>query len=317
MGLKYLWAKKREKLKREHIAKRKLFAEKLQQNHAFRIPIIFTDESMFVLDSKKEKLYRFPGENSEDVFREHEGYAIKIMIWGAIGHNYRSPLIWFKEHVTKITYVDELRKKQILEDLWVKFPHGYIFQQDNARPHTAAYARDYITRLAQTLPEEAPWPPCSPDLSPIEQIWAYIKKKVNMKAVKTAEDLFKEVERIWLDMDDEMINNYVDSFQSRIWTLEDVGGHSLAGHKDMIHVYEKKGLTDGRNIARRLMHSHQLPANWISQCDKFIAELKHHLNPRCSPKFRAYHLRNAEDEWARLRSLLPLGHHVNFLNDLP
>jgi hypothetical protein len=218
--------------------------------------------------------------------------------------------------VTKFTYVEELGNKQILENLWTKFPHGYIFQQDNARPHTAAHAMDYITRLAQTLPEEAPWPPCSPDLSPIEQIWAYIKKQINMKGIQTAADLFKEVERIWLSIPDDMINNYVDSFQSRIWTLEDVNGNSLAGHKDMIHIYEKKGLTEGRNIARRLIYSHQLPANWISQCDKLIVELKHHLNPRCSPEFRSYHLRHAEREWARLRRLLPVGHQAHFLNEL-
>ncbi|GFY24642.1 DDE_3 domain-containing protein [Trichonephila clavipes] len=40
---------------------------------------------------------------------------------------------------------------------------GAIFQQDNARPHTARVAQDFLCHI-QTLP----WPACSPDLSPVE-----------------------------------------------------------------------------------------------------------------------------------------------------
>ncbi|GFV67149.1 transposable element Tcb2 transposase [Trichonephila clavipes] len=39
---------------------------------------------------------------------------------------------------------------------------GAIFQQDNARPHTARVAQDFL-RHFQTLP----WPSRSPDLSPV------------------------------------------------------------------------------------------------------------------------------------------------------
>ncbi|GFY21981.1 transposable element Tcb1 transposase [Trichonephila clavipes] len=42
---------------------------------------------------------------------------------------------------------------------------GAIFQQDNARPHTARVAQDFL-RHFQTLP----WPAHSPDLSPVEHV---------------------------------------------------------------------------------------------------------------------------------------------------
>ncbi|GFW57026.1 transposable element Tc1 transposase [Trichonephila clavipes] len=42
---------------------------------------------------------------------------------------------------------------------------GAIFQQDNARPHTARVAQDFL-RHFQTLP----WPARSPDLSPVEYV---------------------------------------------------------------------------------------------------------------------------------------------------
>ncbi|GFU14542.1 transposable element Tcb1 transposase [Trichonephila clavipes] len=43
---------------------------------------------------------------------------------------------------------------------------GAIFQQDNARPHTARVAQDFL-RYFQTLP----FPARSPDLSPVEYVW--------------------------------------------------------------------------------------------------------------------------------------------------
>ncbi|GFW64791.1 transposable element Tc1 transposase [Trichonephila clavipes] len=49
--------------------------------------------------------------------------------------------------------------------VWVWRRPGAIFQQDNARPHTARVAQDFLRRF-QTLP----WPPRSPDLSPVEHV---------------------------------------------------------------------------------------------------------------------------------------------------
>ncbi|GFW33246.1 transposable element Tcb2 transposase [Trichonephila clavipes] len=48
---------------------------------------------------------------------------------------------------------------------------GAIFQQDNARPHTAKVAQDFL-RYFQTLP----WPARSPDLSPVEHVWDQLKR---------------------------------------------------------------------------------------------------------------------------------------------
>ncbi|GFU80948.1 DDE_3 domain-containing protein [Trichonephila clavipes] len=44
--------------------------------------------------------------------------------------------------------------------------------QDNARPHTARVAQDFL-RHFQTLP----WPARSPDLSPVEHVWDQLKRQ--------------------------------------------------------------------------------------------------------------------------------------------
>ncbi|GFV60650.1 transposable element Tcb2 transposase [Trichonephila clavipes] len=48
-----------------------------------------------------------------------------------------------------------------------------IFQQDNARPHTARVAQDFL-RHFQALP----WPARSPDLSPVEHVWDQLKRQM-------------------------------------------------------------------------------------------------------------------------------------------
>ncbi|GFW74080.1 transposable element Tc1 transposase [Trichonephila clavipes] len=51
---------------------------------------------------------------------------------------------------------------------------GAIFQQDNARPHTARVAQDFL-RHFQTLP----LPARSTDLSPVEHVWDQLKRQMS------------------------------------------------------------------------------------------------------------------------------------------
>ncbi|GFV07034.1 transposable element Tcb2 transposase [Trichonephila clavipes] len=67
---------------------------------------------------------------------------------------------------------------------------GAIFQQDNARPHTARVAQDYL-RHFQTLP----WPARSSDLSPEEHVWDQLKPQ--MPSCHSLHDLEFAVQDLW------------------------------------------------------------------------------------------------------------------------
>lgn len=50
-----------------------------------------------------------------------------------------------------------------------------IFQQDNASTHTARIVREFVAELGREI---MIWPPCSPDLNPIENLWTLLKQKI-------------------------------------------------------------------------------------------------------------------------------------------
>ena len=52
---------------------------------------------------------------------------------------------------------------------------GAIFQQDNAPIHTAKKTMEWFENKAIPVLE---WPPYSPDMNPIEHMWAMLKRKL-------------------------------------------------------------------------------------------------------------------------------------------
>ncbi len=63
-----------------------------------------------------------------------------------------------------------------------------VFQQDNEKPHTAAIKTAWLhSRRVHVLN----WPTCSPNLSPIENIWHIIKQKICQRRPQTLQQLYQ------------------------------------------------------------------------------------------------------------------------------
>lgn len=77
------------------------------------------------------------------------------------------------------------------------FPEGFIFQHDGSPIHTAEITTKYINKKIPQLLVPPEWPPYSPDLNPIENIWAWLKDRVNRDMPKTIISLKKCTKKHW------------------------------------------------------------------------------------------------------------------------
>ncbi|GFV71783.1 uncharacterized protein TNCV_778001 [Trichonephila clavipes] len=95
----------------------------------------------------------------------YTGPAPGIMVWGSIGNHSRTPLVRIAGTLNSQRYISK-----VLEPVVLTYLQGLataIFQQDNAQPHVARIVqRFFVNHQIELLP----WPPRSPDLSPIENM---------------------------------------------------------------------------------------------------------------------------------------------------
>ncbi|GFS85570.1 DDE_3 domain-containing protein [Trichonephila clavipes] len=129
------------------------------------------------------------------------------MVWGGIAYDSRSPLIGVRGTLTGQRYVDDILRPHVGPFLnWLT---GAIFQQDNARPHTARVAQDFL-RHFQTLP----WPARSPDLSPVEHVWDQLKRQ--MPSCHSVHDLELALKDLRAHLPQDNIRCLINSMPDRV-----------------------------------------------------------------------------------------------------
>ncbi|GFV47336.1 transposable element Tcb2 transposase [Trichonephila clavipes] len=94
---------------------------------------------------------------------------------------------------------------------------GAIFQQDNARPHTARFAQDFL-RHFQTLP----WLARSSYLSPVEHVWDQLKRQ--MPSCHSVHDLELAVQDLWAHLPQDSIRCLINSMPDRVAACIAAGG---------------------------------------------------------------------------------------------
>ena len=144
--------------------------------------IIWSDECSVVRGSGKdhEWVFRTPSQkwDKEMIEQTPKGKGVSVMVWAAFsGAGGRSELIildWdfeSKKHgYSANSYIQVLEKA--ISTLWEP---GFLFMQDNAPIHKAKKTMKWFQDRGIPVIK---WPPYSPDMNPIEQIWFQLKKLV-------------------------------------------------------------------------------------------------------------------------------------------
>ncbi|UYV79031.1 hypothetical protein LAZ67_17000790 [Cordylochernes scorpioides] len=176
--------------------------------------VVFSDESRFCLssDSRRVRVWRRRGERSNPaaIVERPTVRQRGIMVWGAIAYDSRSPLLCIQGTMTAQRYVDDVLRPVTLP--YLQGVPNALYQQDNARPHNARISQQALQDV-----QMLPWPPYSPDLSPIEHVWDIIGRHLHALPQPRSEDeLWQMVEREWRAIPQDAIRTLIDSLPRRV-----------------------------------------------------------------------------------------------------
>ncbi len=91
-----------------------------------------------------------------------------------------------------------------------------IFQQDNAKPHSAHITKPWLRRKRVRVLD---WPACSPDLSPIENVWRILKRKMRQRRPRTVAHLKTCLQEEWDKITPETLHHLVSSVPKRLLSV--------------------------------------------------------------------------------------------------
>ena len=127
------------------------------------------------------------------------------MVWGGVKERSRTLLVVDAGYLTGRRYVIPFIQAQA---------KNVTFQQDNARPHIVRVVRDYLT---QQNVDVLPWPAVSSDLSPIEQVWDEMERRLRhlQNQPATLADMGPALIRIWNNIPEAFFNTLIRSMRRR------------------------------------------------------------------------------------------------------
>ncbi|KAI3655978.1 hypothetical protein MP638_006445 [Amoeboaphelidium occidentale] len=154
--------------------------------------------------------------------------GFKVTFWGAFSKYGTGSIVPIEGTLDKKKYIDLLDNYLVSEMKHLKQEHGqgFVFMQDNARPHTAKKTLAFLRKEKIKILE---WPPQSPDLNPIENLWAIIKRRLysNRNVFSAKQTWIDSVLHEWNSIETSVCEHLVDSTPKRLNEVMKTHGYPI------------------------------------------------------------------------------------------
>jgi len=201
--------------------------------------IAWSDESTIQKDSACQQVWFFRHQTKEEKYAPQnvQGKArdgdVYQMVWGCFVGNKLGPIVSIDGSVSGDVYTTVLRDNLLpfLDALGSDGITDITFQQDNARAHTCKKAKAFFsiatTEHGFTVMDD--WPPYSPDMNLIENLWAHLKVGLHRRYPDTAmlsgspqyirSCIAERVHEVWWSIVEEVLTRLIDSMPDRVHAL--------------------------------------------------------------------------------------------------
>ncbi|KAL9561308.1 hypothetical protein ACKAV7_014663 [Fusarium commune] len=241
-GIQHRLALRRPFLSAENARTRKSFCKRyLQEDESFWYSWWFTDEVSIDRtdgDYTKWSFYRI-GErlHRDKVQPRRQAVRHSKMFHGSINYDKPSPLVPLNgDPEAKRGGVTGRVIKACLQSYVPGLAEeGETFQHDNARTYKARVVQNWLRHWARREGVLfTDWPPYSPDLNPIENIWHILKKRIYArypeiadypKSVEALNRLIEAAEELWDEITDDEVKDMIKSVPRRIRACYNANGH--------------------------------------------------------------------------------------------
>lgn len=201
-------------LSSSHRLKRLHFVESLLAKRADLTVILYTDEKRFSLDGpdgdKRVWINEIHQCHRPTRIRRQQGGG-GVMAWVGFCGQLKTPLVFFDDSIDGETYLNHV--KYVIKP-WCEAKSVNIgaFQHDNATPHTDHRVTAELKRWNM---EVLDWPPNSPDLNPVELVWAALSREVYKRGRQytSKESLKSAIITAW----ENLRPSYLDSILTETW----------------------------------------------------------------------------------------------------
>ncbi|KAI6658823.1 hypothetical protein LOD99_15148 [Oopsacas minuta] len=119
------------------------------------------------------------------------------------------PIKVSRENLTGRLYCDILHEC-LVEQASVLYPDGWVFQEDNDPKHTCKLAKGYMEEKGM---HRMDWSACSPELNPIENLWSWIKREIDLKSPRNLNELDRELNEVWNSLEHEFYVHFGHRYQ--------------------------------------------------------------------------------------------------------